>query len=415
MTQASSPLDALRFTSVRQHLHASPIADLPPAIEAALAVGGPWHAGQRIAIAVGSRGIDRLAEVVRGTVATLRAAGAEPFIVPAMGSHGGATAAGQAEVLAGYGVTETAVGAPVISSMDTVLLGNGLPVQGGRASFDQQAAASDGIVVINRVKPHSFLTGAIGSGLLKMTAVGLGKHAGAKALHDAGLEDQILPTAQTLLGAAPIRAGIALVEDALDQLSIVEGVPPADFAATDRRLLTTARDTMPTIPFDPLDAAIFVWMGKDLSGAGMDPNVVGMHRRLGGPPQRQISTLTALRLTPASHGNAVGIGMADLIPASLASTVDAVATRANAETSGWTAGAHIPITLATDAAVIARACAGDVSAIRVLIAQDTAHLDHFLISPALLPEVQAHSDLEIAGPATPLRFDREGRLLTPPR
>ena len=405
MTADLAALGALSLTPVVQRLRDERIDDLGPAIEEALERGRLLGEGERVAVAVGSRGIDRIAEVTRLVVAGLRRRGAEPFVLPAMGSHGGARAAGQEALLATYGVSEAQVGAPVVSSMETVLL------EGGRkAHFDRLAAAADGVVVVNRVKPHSSLTGDLGSGLAKMTAVGLGKHAGAQAIHAAGLAEALIPTAETLLEAAPIMLGIALVEDAFDQIAVVEGVAPERFVASDRRLLGRARASLPTIPFESLDGVVFVWMGKNISGTGMDPNVVGMHRRNGGPPDRRIGTLAALRLTAESHGNALGIGLADVVPASLVAGVDAEAMRANAETTRWEAGARIPPTLATEAEVIARVCGGPPATVRAVLAEDSAHLDRLLVTPALLPAVEAAPTLEVAGAARRLSFDEAGRL-----
>ena len=416
LSRLPPPLDRLSFTPVAQALRRGPAPDVPAAVRAALAAGGGFAPGARVAIAVGSRGIDQIDSVVRETVRTLHAAGAAPFIVPAMGSHGGTTADGQRAILAGYGITASTVGAPIESSLDTVLVGRTRPTP-----FDRLAAAADAIVVINRVKCHSILTGDIASGLCKMTAVGLGKHAGAQAIHAAGLESTLLSATAAILEAVPMRLGIALVEDPLDHLTTIEGVPPAHFAEADRRLLRQARAYFPTLPFDPLDAVVFRWMGKDISGAGMDPNVIGLHRRLGGAPTRRIARLTAMRLTPASHGNGVGVGMADLIPQSLADAIDLTVTRANADTSGWPAGATLPPTLPTEAATIARLCQGDPTTLRVdlapttlrgVIAEDSSHLDRFLVSPALLAEVAALPGLSVDGAAALLEFDGAGRLLT---
>ncbi len=410
MTQRA-PAPALPFFApVEQRLRSAGIEHLGPAVQKAVQAGRPLATGARVAVAVGSRGIDRIAEVVRLTVSELRAMGAQPFIVPAMGSHGGATAEGQRALLAGYGVTERDVGAAVESSLDTVPLG-----RGRSAPFDRLAAAADGVVVVNRVKPHSILQGALGSGLAKMTVVGLGNHAGAKALHQAGLSQQLVPVAEALLSAAPVTVGIALVEDSLDRLALVEGVRPERFAEADRRLLATARAYLPTIPLDPLDGVVFVWMGKDISGSGMDPNVIGMHRRLGGPAERTIHALAALRLTAASHGNAIGIGMADVVPAALAEAVDPKATLTNATTSQWPEGVRIPPTVATEEQAIAKTCAAGPSAARVVIAQDSAHLERFLVSAALLPDIEAQPNLSVVGDLQPLRFDAAGALQTPAR
>jgi hypothetical protein len=330
-----------------------------------------------------------------------------PFLLAAMGSHGGSTAEGQKEVLAGYGITVETMGAPVEASMETVSVGAAHP-----APFSRLAAEADGIVLVNRVKPHTSLTGSQGSGLRKMLAVGLGNAMGARALHGAGLQEELPAVTQALLGTAPVRAGLALVEDATGGLSRVEGTGAEDLVETDIRLLESVRATLPTVPFDPLDALVLLWMGKNISGTGMDPNVIGMHRRSGGPVQRRIGIVSALRLSPQSQSNGNGIGMADLVTRALADSVDLAVMRANAAATGWKDAARIPPTLSTEREVIARACAGDPSTVRAVLANDTSHLACLLVTKALLPEVERHPRLEPAGDPVRLEFDDEGNLVT---
>jgi hypothetical protein len=406
MTFRQESLEQLSFIPVRQRLASARLREIEPAVEQALVRGHAIHAGERIAVAVGSRGIDRIDTVVRSVVMGVRTRGASPFVLAAMGSHGGATADGQREVLAGYGITEATVGAPVEASMKTIQTRGAPPV-----AFSRLGAGADGIVLVNRVKPHSSLTGNLGSGLRKMLAVGLGNQSGARALHQSDLARTLPRAADALLAAVSVRAGVAVVEDALGQLAHIEGTGPERLVDTDVRLLARARQYLPSIPIDPLDGLVFLWMGKNISGTGMDPNVIGMHRRSGGPEDRRIGTLAVLRLTPESRGNGNGVGMADVVSRGLVDSIDMQPTGANARTTGWEDGARLPPVLPSEAEVIARACGGDVRTVRAVIARDTAHLDRFLITPALLPAIRAHPRLKVSGDPIRLEFDDGGRLL----
>ncbi|TAM75889.1 DUF2088 domain-containing protein [bacterium] len=363
-----------------------------------------------IAITAGSRGVDAIVPVLRAVAAGVRALGATPFLSAAMGSHGGATGEGQREVLRGYGITEDAVGCEIRSSMDVVALGT---TEAGVDVFcDRQAFESGGIIVVGRVKPHSILTGDLGSGLLKMSAIGLGKRHGADALHTKGLQSNLVAAARVALARAPIVFGIALVENAHDRLALLEGVPPEEFEAADCRLLARARAYLPQIPFDPLDVLIVDEVGKNISGAGMDPNVIGMWRRIGGVPDRSIARIVALDLTDESHGNAVGVGMADIITQRLRSRIDEQATYMNAATSGFLAGAKIPLTLPSAREAIDLACKPfDPRSARIVRIEDTAHLEYLQVSPALLLDVAADARLEIVAQPCPLQFDAGGELV----
>lgn len=355
--------------------------------------------GMRVAITVGSRGIANIAAITAAVVAETHARGAEPFVVAAMGSHGGASAEGQRAVLAGYGVTEETVGCPIVSSMETVTLGEtetGFTVYVDRAAYD-----SAGIILLNRVKPHSILTGDKGSGLMKMAGIGLGKRDGADSIHRKGVTEHLLPAARLVLARAPIVLGVAIVENSLDQTWKIETVPVPDIPAADVRLLAEARALLPTIPFDPLDVLIVERIGKNISGAGMDPNVVGMHRRAGGVPTREIRRIVALDLSEESHGNASGVGMADIVTARLRDKIDWHATYTNALTSDFLAGVKLPIACPTERAAIELALYPfDPEEARVVRVADTARLENMWVSEALLPAlahyplIEQMSDLE---------------------
>lgn len=361
--------------------------------------------GARVAITVGSRGIDRIAQVVRAMADALRERGAAPFVVAAMGSHGGATAAGQREVLAGYGITEAAVDCDVRCTMEVVELGR--TRAGNTVFFDREAFNADAVVVVGRVKPHSILTGDLGSGLLKMTAVGLGNQRGADALHALGLQAHLAETAALVLAHAPIAMGLALVENTFDRIALVRAVVPQDFATADRELLALARRYLPTLPFDPLDVLIVDRIGKDISGAGMDPNVIGMWRRNGGTAERTIRRIVALDLSDASHGNAIGIGMADIVTARLADKMDVDVSLANAMTSDFFAGLKVPVTMPTANDAVALACRTFAPQhARVMRIADTAHLENLWISEALLAEAASDPQIEIVCEPRPMDFAR---------
>lgn len=377
--------------------------------------------GVRIALGVGSRGIANLAEVVTACVATLRAAGARPFIVPAMGSHGGATGSGQEHILRELGITQQTVGAPVTASMETVRVGS--PEPGLDAFMDRHAWDADAILVINRVKSHTSFTGAIESGLAKMLAIGLGKQRGAEELHQLGpmhVERRIRSVARYLVDTLPVLGGLALVEDSAKNLRVVRYVAPADIAeAGEAALLSQAKQLEARLPISPIDVLIVDAIGKDRSGTGMDTNVIGrrMIRGSAEPAHPLITNIVALSLTAGSGGNAVGLGLADFVPQRLMADVDLTATYANTLTAGLQGvqRAQIPITLATDrdavAAAILTAGTADPSQARVVRIRDTLRLDELMVSRPLLDECELAGYTREPQPAEPAPlFTPDGRI-----
>ncbi len=364
--------------------------------------------GMSVAITAGSRGIDRIAELLAAVAAGVRRCGGVPFITTAMGSHGGATAAGQLDVLAGYGITEARTGCEIRSSMDVVDLG----AAGGTPVFcDREAALADGIIVVGRVKPHSILTGELGSGLLKMTAIGLGNARGADAIHSAGVQAHLVPCALHVIERAPVLFGIAIAENPRDQIALLRGVVPAAFVAADRDLLDYVRRKSPALPFDPLDVLVVDAIGKNISGAGMDPNVIGMWRRNGGAPDRRIARIVALDLTAESHGNAVGVGMADIITEKLRAKIDYQAMYTNALTSDFLAGAKVPLSARTAAEAIALACRPFApEALRFARIRDTAQLEYMLVSRPLVDAFDAADALEVVAAQFDVRLDADGDI-----
>lgn len=399
-----------RFVQIEQALRADVLEDLPRAARDAGAVlAATLRPGARVAVACGSRGIDGIGTIVSGVVSALVSAGLRPFVVPAMGSHGGATAAGQLEVLAGFGLTEATLGVPVRAGLEVeqvASLPDGVPLCFSRAALD-----SDAIIPVNRVKLHTTLRAPLGSGLMKMIALGLGHELGARALHAAGLQEHVVPAARELLARVPIHGGVAIVENGEGRVVHLEVVPAAAIPERDVELLALSRSYMPSIPVDPLDVLVVRRMGKNVSGTGMDPNVVGLHRRHGGAPDRNISTLVALDLTDESHGNATGVGMADLITDRLRDKIVWPVTAMNCLTSGFVAGMKLPLSLPSDREAIETAARlHDGRALRTAIIQDTLHLRRLWISEALLDEAARNPALRVLGHPVELEFQPDGGL-----
>jgi hypothetical protein len=414
---AAVPLPRLAW--VRQRFPATELPDLERAVRDELArpgVGDAVRPGASIAVAVGSRGIAELPRLVAALVAGLRARGAVPFLVPAMGSHGGATAAGQVAVLARLGVTEASAGCPIRATMEVVEVGrleSGLPVL-----VDRLAHEADGIVVVNRVKPHNAFRGPNESGLAKMIAIGLGKQRGADEYHVLGfgpMPEHIAAAAAVSVARSRILFGLALVENAYDRPALVEAVPAAAIVARDRELLALARASMPRLLLDPLDVLVVDRVGKELSGGGMDGNVTGRFSTPFASGGARVGKLVALDLSEATAGNGNGVGLADFTTRRLVSRLDYEAMYANALTSRVTTSVRIPAALDTEREAIQAAVktcgVRDLTRVRLVRIPDTLHLGLVRISEALLDEARAHPALEIAGPATEMAFGPDGRLL----
>ncbi len=388
---------------VRQQFTDNSITDVESEVrEKIAATGFSVSTGDRIAVTVGSRGIASLEALVRGAVRALKDMGANPFIIPAMGSHGGGTAEGQAEVLASYGITEQWVGAPVISSMDVVELE--APDLENRVFIDKHAWEADGVLLLNRVKPHTDFHGPHESGLVKMAVIGLGKHRLANEIHSygiRGLKNLIEPTAGFLLGTGKIIGGIAVVENTRDKVAILEAVPAAGVIEADARLLKTAREMMPKLPVQDIDVLIVDAIGKDISGTGMDTNIIGRIRIEGevDPEYPNIRSILVTDLTEASHGNAIGMGLADVITRRLFDKIDYEATKANIVTSSFLDRGKIPIVGDTDedALKIALRAAGcrDFKTARICRIRSTLELADALVSSSLKSDLSASGSVEL--------------------
>ena len=372
----------------------------------ALPLAAKVRPGARIAITAGSRGIQNLVGMTRAVVDGVKAVGGTPFIVPAMGSHGGATDEGQKRLLADLGISEAAMDCPVVSSVAVEEIGR--TPSGHPVFFSRDALHADGVIAINRVKLHTIFRGDVESGLCKILSVGLGKHRGAQQIHKVGTQPFLVETARVLLANAPILAGVAVLENSLDETMEIHVVPPERFEATDTALLKRCWQLLPRVPFDPLDVLVVDTMGKNISGTGMDTNVIGVGGRIAGKMMAGspfVGALVVLGLTPETHGNANGIGLADLTTRRVVDAIDYKATYTNVLTTRlWSAG-RLPLILDTDRQAV-EAAVGDAppDAVRLARIPDTLHLEALEISEALVPEARALG-LEVVGPPQPLRFD----------
>lgn len=372
-------------------------------------------AGRSIAVAVGSRGIDQLAIVVKAAIAKLKSRGARPFIFPAMGSHGGATAEGQQEILATFGITEESVGAPINASMETVEIGR--TETGIRVHVSRPALEADSILVINRVKPHTdFASEQIGSGLRKMLVIGLGKAAGAFECHrfasQRGYEPTLIEVSSFVLNNLQSIYGLALVEDGYHQLARIEALAGSQFASREPELFKQARAWMARLPFERIDVLIIDEIGKNISGSGMDPNVIGRRSHLESVNQRQQARAIYVRgLTPETHGNAIGLGMADVVSARLVNEMDKVSTYTNALSALTPASARIPMHFANDAECLSaalRLADTDPASARIVRVRNTLALDRFVATSVYAHEIAERDDLTVLLSDQDWRFTEAG-------
>lgn len=372
--------------------------------------------GHKIAVAVGSRGISGLREIVGAACQWLIRQGATPFIVPAMGSHGGGTAEGQRAVLAEYGVTPESTGAEIRASVDTILTGEtleGFPVFAGR-----EAWASDGILLINRVKPHTRFSGKIESGLLKMMAVGLGKADSAREVHRLGskhgFENVIRAIAGAELASGKVIAGLAVVENARHEPAFIRAATPANLVDVEEAMLALAKSLLPKIPFAHLDLLIVDEIGKNIAGSGMDTKVTGRGIQLAPGEAPEIGLLFARDLTPESEGNALGVGMADLIHERLYRKIDFEKMYVNARTSLNPSMARLPIRFGADAEAIGFALAAlgspEPATLHAARIRNTLSLSRILVSEALAADARGLADWNVSGEGIDLQFDAAGDL-----
>ncbi|WP_449540186.1 lactate racemase domain-containing protein [Ferdinandcohnia sp. Marseille-Q9671] len=407
-----------KMVKVKQQFDESKIENLEEELKSHLqreAVKQTIKPGMEIAVAVGSRGIDRLVDITKITVQFIKDLGATPFIVPSMGSHGGATGEGQREVLAHLGVTEESAGCEIRSSMEVIKLGelpNGLPVY-----IDKYASKADGIVVINRVKPHTAFRGPVESGIQKMISIGLGKQKGAEACHQLGFKymaENVPAMAQMIMEKTPVIFGVATVENAFDKVARVEVLLPNEIIEKETELQQLAKKLLPKLFFDQIDVLIIDQIGKNISGDGMDPNITGRYPTPyahGGP---EVNKMVVLGLTPETEGNANGVGTADFTTQRLVDKMDLEFTYANGLTSTVVAPTKIATTLPNDKEAIQAAIKTcnilDFTKVKMVRIKDTLHVSEIEVSEALLDYINEHPNIEQASDLYELGFDEKGNL-----
>ena len=412
-----------RMIKIRQEFKTNPIKDIPGTVRSELArlrLQETIRPRSSVAITAGSRGIADIATVTSSVVNELKEIGAKPFIVPAMGSHGGATSEGQKMVLKKYGITEESMGVPIRSSMEVVEIGStpeGLPV-----FLDKNAYEADHIGVVNRVKPHTDFKATIESGLMKMITIGLGKQKGADHYHRGVVQFSyyqiIVSVAREVIKRSPIAFGLALVENQRDETALIRAVPPGEIEETDRKLLGKAKRLLPRIPLDRIDILIVDQIGKEISGAGMDPNVIGRHviPFAKFPPKPKILRIFVRDLSPDTYGNAIGIGMADFTTRRLVDKMDRKTTYMNCITGCSPEAGRIPVYLdndreAMDAAFKSLGLVEPENA-RVVHIANTLHLEKMEISEAMAAEAEKMANLRVIGRPHPMAFDGNGSLVS---
>ena len=403
---------------VKQELEGPALHDIPGAVRdtmRSLHLQEKVKPGQTVAITSGSRGVANIDRITRAVVDELKTLGLQPFVCPTMGSHGEATAEGQLKILAHYGITEATMGCPMKSSMEVVEIGK---VKGTTVFCDKNAWGADHIVVVGRIKAHTDFDGEIESGLYKMMAIGLGKQHGAENYHRAGHQysyGEIFPlVGQAVLDSGHVLCGLGIVENGHDQTAKVQAVLPKDFAAVEKALLKEAKVWMARLPFDKLDLLIVDELGKNISGAGMDPNVTGRAsvQKPGGKPH--IRMLFVRDITPEADGNAIGVGFADMTTKRLVKKINYTAMHMNAITSGVPDAARVPMAFDTDREAIETAL-GMIGLTlpeqaRVVRIKNTLALTEIDCSEALLAEVKTHRRLRPATEPGPIRFGADGNL-----
>lgn len=407
---------------VRQTFERPQVTDIPGEVAsqlASLSLQKSVKPGQSVAITAGSRGIANIQLVIKAIVDHFKDLGAKPFIVPAMGSHGGGTAEGQQEIIEGYGITEAFCGCPIRASMETVVVCQA--AEGFAVHFDKLAFGADHVVVCGRVKPHTGFYGDIESGLMKMMLIGLGKHAGAKIYHraikDYSFGQIVRSVAREVLSKCRIVAGVGIVENGYDETAKIQAVAPHEFEDREKELLVLAKKWLPSLPFKTADLLLIDEIGKNISGTGMDTNVVGrkyLDHVAAEHEWPKIRTIIIRGLTPETHGNATGIGLAEFALTRAIDAIDIPITRTNCLTGGHATGAMIPIHYASDREVL------DVSLpiigltepvdAKLMWIHNTLDVAEVECSAAYLDEARERTDLEIVSDVRPLPFDASGVL-----
>lgn len=408
-----------KMIKIQQHFSNDEIIDIEGAVVTELRnprIANRVKKGMRIAVGVGSRGVAQISRIVRSTIDELKRRGADPFIVPAMGSHGGATAEGQINVLANLGVTETSAGCPICSSMEVIDLGvmdNGLPIL-----IDKNAFEADGIIVINRIKAHNGFSGPNESGLVKMITIGLGKQKGAESCHTLGwgsMAEFIVDMARIKLEKLPFLFGIGTVENAYDHVRKIAAIPAENIIEEERVLLLEAKQSMPRLLLKPMDVLIVDMIGKEFSGGGMDPYTTGRaatpYISVGPEPGR----LAILDVSEQSHGNCSGMGLADFSTRRLFHKINFEYTYANNITSTTLVSGKIPLIMDNDRLAVQGSIKTcnilDTTQVRMVRIPNSLHVEKIYISENMLEEANQHPDITVLGEAEEIGFDEQGNIL----
>ena len=412
-----------RVFRVRQTFHAPRVEDIDAEVKAELAklnLSDKIQPGESVAISAGSRGIANIHLVIRGIVQHLQSIGAEPFIVPAMGSHGGGTAEGQRGIIEKYGITEAFCGCPIKASMETVIVctsEEGIPVH-----FDKHAYGADHVVVCGRVKPHTNFHGDIESGLMKMMLIGLGKHEGAKIYHraisDYSFGQIVRSIAKEVLSQCGVVAGVAIIENAYDETGKIEAVAPENFESREKELLALSKEWMPKLPFDHAQILAIDGIGKDISGSGMDTNIIGRKfndHKAAEHEFPKIKKIIVRGLTPATKGNATGIGMSEFCKTSVVNEIDVNATRINCITGNHLTAAMTPLHYESDAEILDVCMVSSGLAtppeISMMWINNTLEIGEVEVSESYWDEAQSREDLEILTEIRDLPIDDDGQML----
>lgn len=413
-----SPIPIPGMGVIRQGFDRQSLGDISSHVQAQCEQ--PWvkeciKPDSRIGITVGSRGITGLLDTVTALCREIKRRGAHPIILPSMGSHGGATAQGQIKVLEELGITEASTGAQILSGMDVENLNEG---EGIPAYYDKIALTLDGVIVLNRVKAHTDLEGEVESGLQKIIAVGLGNHLGALVVHEQGL-NRAVPRVQAIAGKAlekgNILFGVGIIENAYDQVHDIAFVPRDEILRQEPKLLSRSKALLPAFHFNDIDVLIVDWIGKNISGDGMDPNIIG--RSMIGQKNKniRINQIVTLALTAASKGSGVGVGLSDVTTRRMADALDFDAMYINTITAIALRGAHLPIVMDNDCAAIqvglkAATCGEDPLKARVVRIKDTLHMGEIWVSPAIFEEIAAQPNIQVVREPSPMVFDSKGNL-----
>ncbi|AEP00940.1 lactate racemase domain-containing protein [Heyndrickxia coagulans] len=407
-----------KLAKIKQTFQAESLKDIPGTIKdefIRVNADKKIKPGMEIAITAGSRGIANIPLIVKSVADEIKKRGAKPFVIPAMGSHGGATADGQVEVLKGLGITEEFTGCEIRSSMDAVEVGvtsAGIPVY-----VDKNAYNADGIIVMGRVKPHTDFKNKIESGILKMASIGMGKHKQALALHTYGIKgiSEMMPeVGKIAIRKSNVLFGIAIVENAYDETAIIEALEPTRIEEREKELLQKAFSLMPSLPVNDIDILVVDEIGKNYSGTGMDTNIIGRIRVLGvkEPEKPNIKYIIASDLSEESHGNALGIGLADLTTKRLVEKIDYQAMNENVITSTFLDRAKIPIILDNDREALKAALRANWGiaweGARIVRIPNTLHIGELYVSETIFNELKNKENIEVLEPLKEIDFDEEG-------